>query len=77
MLLQEVKDRQEYHRRLFKKSYDNTYSDYVCVDEMGKLFRPNYITDHFGLLLKRYEFRVIRFHDLRHYGKEMIMESVA
>ncbi|MHB1405618.1 MAG: tyrosine-type recombinase/integrase [Desulfitobacteriaceae bacterium] len=37
-LLQEVKERQEYHRRLFKKSYDNTYADYVCVDEMGKLF---------------------------------------
>lgn len=72
-LLQEVKDRQEYHRKLFKKSYDSTYSDYVCVDEMGKLFNPNYITDHFGLLLKRYQFRVIRFHDLRHSCASLLL----
>jgi len=72
-LLQETKERQEYHRRLFKKSYDNTYSDYVCVDEMGKLFRPNYITDHFGYLLKRYKFRKIRFHDLRHSCASLLL----
>jgi integrase len=72
-LLQDTKERQEYHRRLFKKSYDNTYSDYVCVDEMGKLFRPNYITDHFGYLLKRYKFRKIRFHDLRHSCASLLL----
>jgi integrase len=72
-LLQEVKDRQEYHRKLFKKSYDNTYSDYVCVDEMGKIFNLNYITDHFGLLLKRYQFRIIRFHDLRHSCASLLL----
>lgn len=72
-LLQEAKDRQEYHRKLFKKSYDNTYYDYVCVDEIGKLFRPNYITDHFGLLLKRHDFRVIRFHDLRHSCASLLL----
>jgi integrase len=73
ILLQEVKGRQEYHRGLFKKSYDNTYSDYVCVDEMGKIFKPNYITDHFGLLLQRYQFRIIRFHDLRHSCASMLL----
>ena len=72
-LLQEVKDRQEYHRKLFMKSYDNTCSDYVCVDEMGKIFKPNYITDHFGLLLKRYNFRIIRFHDLRHSCASLLL----
>lgn len=73
ILLQEVKERQEYHRKLFKKSYDNTYSDYVCVDEMGRIFKPNYITDHFGLLLKRYQFRIIRFHDLRHSCASLLL----
>ena len=72
-LLQETKERQEYHRRLFKKSYDNTYADYVCVDEMGKLFCPNYITDHFSYLLKRYQFRKIRFHDLRHSCASLLL----
>lgn len=72
-LLLETKDRQEHHRKLFKKSYDNTYADYVCVDEMGKLFRPNYITGHFGYLLERYQFRKIRFHDLRHSCASLLL----
>ena len=33
---------------------------------MGKLFRPEYVTDHFRLLLKNNGLRHIRFHDLRH-----------
>ena len=72
-LLLETKERQEYHRKLFKKSYDNTYSDYVCVDEMGKLFHPNYITGHFGYLLDRYQFRKIRFNDLRHSCASLLL----
>lgn len=72
-LLLETKERQENYRKLFKKSYDNTYADYVCVDEMGKLFCPNYITDHFGYLLKRYQFRKIRFHDLRHSCASLLL----
>lgn len=28
------------YRKLFKKSYCTDYLDYVCTDEMGKLFRP-------------------------------------
>lgn len=46
-LLDEQRARQEEYRRLFKKSYCTEYLDYVCTDEMGRLFRPNYITDHF------------------------------
>lgn len=72
-LLLQTKERQEYHRRLFKKSYNNSYTDYVCVDEMGKLFCPNYITDHFGYLLKRYQFRKICFHDLRHSCASLLL----
>lgn len=72
-LLLETKERQEYYRKLFKKSYNNMYAHYVCVDEMGKLFCPNYITDHFSYLLKRYQFRKIRFHDLRHSCASLLL----
>lgn len=35
---------------------------------MGKLFRPEYVTDHFTLIMNRNKdvLRKIRFHDLRH-----------
>ena len=65
-LLSAQKEKQERYRALFKKSYCTDYLDYVCVDEMGQLFRPNYVTDHFKLLLHRHGLRHIRFHDLRH-----------
>lgn len=54
------------YRAMFKRSYCEDYADYICVDEMGKLFRPNYVTDHFKLLLHQNGLRPIRFHDLRH-----------
>lgn len=38
VLLEEQRARQEEYRKLFKKSYCADYLDYVCTDEMGKLF---------------------------------------
>lgn len=37
--------------------YITEYEDYICVDSLGKLFRPEYVTDHFKLLLKNNELR--------------------
>lgn len=42
VLLEEQRARQQKYQKLFKKSYCTDYLDYVCTDEMGKLFRPNY-----------------------------------
>lgn len=72
-LLKTVRARQEQYRKLFKKSYDVSYLDYICVDQMGVLFRPNYITDHFHWLLEHYQLRKIRFHDLRHSCASLLL----
>lgn len=40
---------------------------------MGKLFRPEYVTDHFRLLLKNNGLRHIRFHDLRHSCASLLL----
>jgi integrase len=72
-LLFAAKERQSEYRSLFKGSYCRDYEDYICVDQMGKLFRPNYITDHFKLLLKQNELRKIRFHDLRHSCASLLL----
>ena len=32
--------------------YSKEYTDYVCVDALGELIEPNYVTDHFKVVLK-------------------------
>ena len=66
IILLEEKEKQEMYRRLFKKSYCRDYLDYICVDQCGKLLRPNYVTEHFSWLIEKYGLRKVRFHDLRH-----------
>ena len=47
----------------------------VCVDSMGVLFRSNYITAHFPLLLEQNGLRKIRFHDLRHTCASLLLSQ--
>ncbi len=46
--------------------YNQKYVDFVCVDEMGMLLQPDFVTQKFQKLLEKYNLRKIRFHDLRH-----------
>ena len=74
-LLLEQKLRQERRRELFRGGYSTDYLDYVCVNELGQLFRPNYVSDHFKLLLRRNSLRPIRFHDLRHSCASLLLSQ--
>ena len=65
-MLSEEKEKQALYRKMFKGSYNRKYDDYVCVNELGELIKPSYVTQHFSDLLKKYGLRHIRFHDLRH-----------
>ena len=49
--------------------------DYICVDEKGELFRPNYVTQGFTKLLKKHGLRQIRFHDLRHSCANVLISN--
>ena len=60
------KERQELYRQEFRKSYNKKYLDMVCVNPLGDLIKPSYITAHFPKLLEKNGLRNIRFHDLRH-----------
>lgn len=44
----------------------NEFLDYVCVNEVGQLLKPDYITSKFNKTLKQNQLPHIRFHDLRH-----------
>lgn len=65
-LLLRMKAQQEENRRLCGNMYCHKYEQYLYVDPMGELIKPNYITQHFPLVLKKHGLRKIRFHDLRH-----------
>ncbi|MDW2797219.1 phage integrase SAM-like domain-containing protein [Clostridium boliviensis] len=52
-LLLAEKEKQEMYRKRFKRSYCCDYLDYICLDQTGKLMRPNYVTDHFSGCLKK------------------------
>ena len=60
------KEKQKKMKLLMKKAYSYKDEEYVCVDGLGKLFRSEYITDHFQVILRRNGLKKIRFHDLRH-----------
>ena len=79
-LLPIIKEVLKKHKEIIKEnkkicgsSYITDYEDYICVDSMGKLFRPEYVTDHFRLLLKNNNLRHIRFHDLRHSCASLLL----
>ena len=71
--LLEHKAKLERNKKLFGNSYCKEYMDYVCVDEMGKLFRPNFVSDHFGWLLKKYGLKKLTFKELRHSCASMLV----
>ena len=60
------KQKQEEHIKLFGKSYNKDYEEYVCVDALGNIFKPDYVSTHFHLFLENNNLKRIRFHDLRH-----------
>lgn len=61
-----LKEEQEDNRRLCGRSYIKNYIGYVCVNEIGDLIKPHYVTESFPKLLKANGLRHIRYHDLRH-----------
>lgn len=72
-----LKSVQEKQREYIRITQD--YTDYVCVNEIGELITPDYVTHKFSKLLKSLGLKHIRFHDLRHccislasYGKSMV-----
>lgn len=65
-LLHRLKQEQQSNRKACGMAYCEKYLEYVYVNELGDLIKPNYITQHFEIVLKKHGLKKIRFHDLRH-----------
>ena len=61
-----LQEEQKENRKLCGRCYNKKYADYICVDAMGNLLKPDYLSDSFQIILRNYHLRRIRFHDLRH-----------
>lgn len=62
----QLRNRQLAQMKLCGSSYNRDFLDFVCVDEMGMLLQPDFVSQKFQQLLTKYGLRPICFHDLRH-----------
>ena len=70
-----LKEEQQENRRLCGRSYIKDYLEYVCVNEIGDLIKPHYVTESFPKLLKAKGMRQIRNHDLRHSCASLLLAN--
>jgi len=74
MLLAEKK-KQEENKKLCGNSYNKEFLDYVCVNQLGELFKPDYLTQHFRIIQDNNNLKHIRFHDLRHSCASLMLAN--
>ena len=61
------------YRILFGNEYFE--SDYIFKWENGKPYTPDFVSRKFHKLLEKYEFPIIRFHDLRHSCASLLIAN--
>ena len=74
-ILLNLKREQQERAEKYGQYYNRQYRDYICVDEVGKLIRPDTLTTHFKSFLVRNNLPVIRFHELRHSCASILIAS--
>ena len=70
-----LQEEQKKNKKLCGRSYNKDYLEYICVDEIGGLIKPDYVTDGFRNFLRENGFRAIRFHDLRHTCASLMLAN--
>ncbi len=73
--LLEAKKQQDENKRLCGRSYNKENIGYICVDAVGDLIKPNYVSCTFPKLLAKNNLRHIRFHDLRHTCASLLLAN--
>jgi len=69
-----LKIRIKKNKAFYGNSYDMQYDDYVCVQENGKLMRPDYLTEHFPRFIQPLNLQKrITYHGLRHSCATMLL----
>lgn len=74
-LLLSQRELQKRNMRICGKSYNHDFDDYIFVDGLGNLFKPDYVTSGFRELLEKNNLKKIRFHDLRHSCATLLLAN--
>lgn len=74
-ILLDLYDKQTEYKRVCGKCYNKNYVGYICVDEMGNILKPDYLSTGFASLLEKNDMRHIRFHDLRHTCASLLLKN--
>ena len=61
-----MRENQKENRKLCGSCYCTDYLDYIYVNEIGEIIKPDYLTTHFKAFQEEHNMPHIRFHDLRH-----------
>ena len=70
-----LQEEQKENRRLCGRCYNREFEGYICVNEIGDLIKPDYISSRFSSFLEEHEMRHIRFHDLRHSCASLMLAN--
>lgn len=62
-------------RELCGSSYSKEWLGYICVNPLGEIIDPDYITNRHRDLLKKADLPPVRFHDLRHSCVGLMMAN--
>lgn len=65
-----IRQRQE---AMLRRTYE--FKDYVCINDIGELLKPDYVTHKFDDLLVANSMKHIRFHDLRHSSLSLLVNN--
>ncbi|MCL2176696.1 MAG: site-specific integrase [Firmicutes bacterium] len=74
-LLLEKRAEVEDNMQFYGKSYNHEFSEYICVDDIGKLINPDVVTNNFKKILKKNNLKDIRLHDLRHSAASIMLAN--
>mgnify|MGYP004687303523 FL=1 len=69
------KEKQEEMQRVLRRTYNIEYLEYVCVNPLGDIIKPQYVTEHFKVILRKNGMEQIRFHDLRHSCATLMLNN--
>ena len=76
MALIAEKERQIQNRKKYRSKYNKEYLNFVFVNELGDLRKPNTVSQHFSRnILQRHKLKKIRFHDLRHTCATLLLDG--
>jgi len=70
-----LRQRQLDNMALMGGCYNREWEDFLCVDALGNLLHPEYISRAFPKLLEKNDMRRIRFHDLRHTCATLLLNE--